>query len=198
MTQTRSIGRGHARLRGAAGLTLIALGLGGCAAQAPPPLPLPAAPPAAPPPQIGYFVPSGLPPSGRSAMIQQPPDALLDTIVDRLQQASFEISEVDRQAGLVVARYSGDPEPYVDCGWIVTYDTGELERIPAATAAASFDRMVERDPSKVNRQLRLDGRMVVSLTPRGGSTMVSAATTYVVTKMIDLSGPDGTSARPGA
>jgi hypothetical protein len=168
---------------------MIALGLGSCASQAPPPLP----PRAVDPPEIGYFTPAGPPPAVRSAVIQQRPEMLLDAIVDRLQQASLEVSEVDREAGFVVARYRGDPEPFVDCGWIITYDPGELERIPAASAAVSFDRMVESDPSKLNRQLRLDGRMVVSLTPQGTGTVVSTATTYVLTKVIDLSGPDGAS-----
>ena len=183
MSHTRPVGHGRAMSRCAAGLALIALGLGGCATQPPPP------PPA--PPKVDYLAPSGVAPAARSAVIQQPPELLLGAIVDQLQQGPFTITEVDEEAGFVVARYSGDPEPYIDCGWIVTYDAGELERIPAATAGASFDRMIERDPARLNRQLRLDGRMVVSLTPRGAGTVVGTSTTYVLTKMIDMAGPDG-------
>ena len=180
MTRTRSIGRGRVTSRCAAGLALIALGLGGCATS--PPVP----------PRVDYLAPSGVAPAARSAVVQQPPDLLLGAIVDWLQQGPFTITELDEQAGFVVARYSGDPEPYVDCGWIVTYDTGALERIPAATAGASFDRMIERDPTTMDRQLRLDARMVVSLAPRGAGTVVSTSTTYVLTKMIDVAGPGGT------
>ena len=183
MTQTRSIGQRHSISRCAARLALIALGLSSCVTQ--PPVP----------PKVDYLAPSGVAPSARSAVIQQPPDLLLSAIVDRLQQSAFTISEVDEEADLVVARYSGDPEPYVDCGWIVTYDTGELERIPAATAGVSFDRMIERDPMKLDRQLRLDARMVVRLAPRGAGTVVTTDTTYVLTKLIDAAGTGGARAQ---
>lgn len=175
---------GRARRHGAAGLALIALGLGACAT-----------PPPAPPPQVGYLAPSGLAPGARTAVIQRPPDLLLGDIVDRLQQSSFTITDVDEGAGLVVVRYRGDPEPYVDCGWIVTYDPAGLERVPAASAAASFDRVIEKKRSQLSRQLQLDGRMVVSLRPRGAGTVVSTATTYVLTKTVDASGPTGGKAR---
>jgi len=165
------------------GLALIALGLGGCATT--PPVP----------PKIDYLAPSGVAPAARSAVIQQPPDLLLNAIVDRLEQSPLTITELDGDAEFVVARYSGDPEPYVDCGWIVTYDPGGFERIPAATAGASFDTLIERDPMKLDRQLRLDARVVVSLTPRGAGTVVSTDTTYVLTKMIDASGSGGARAQ---
>jgi hypothetical protein len=181
-TRTCPVAPRRALPRSAAGLALIAVGLGACAATPP-----------ARPPQVGYLAPSSFPPGARSAVIRQQPDLLLGNIVDRLQQDSFEIVELDEQAGFVVARYSGDPEPYVDCGWIMTYATGELDRLPAATADASFDRLIERSPAKLNRQLQLDGRMVVSLTPRGANTLVSASTTYVLTKTVDLADPAGAS-----
>ena len=183
-TETRSATRCRAARRSAAGLALLALALAACSAT-------PSTPPR--PPQVGYLAPSGFPPGARSAVIQQEPDVVLRNVVAQLQQSAFEITDIDEQRGIVVARYSGDPEPFVDCGWIVTYATGELERIPAATAAASFERLIARDPAQLNRALRLDGRMVVSLTPRGRSTLVSAATTYVLTKTVDLAQPGGVS-----
>jgi hypothetical protein len=163
--------------RGAAGV--IALGLVGCAT--------------APerPAEIGYLAPTGLPPSARSAVVQQRPSLLLGNLVDRLQQDSFAVTHLDEQRGLVVVHYSGDPEPYVDCGWIVAYQTGALKRIPAATANASFDRPVAQDTLELDRDLRLDGRMVVSLEPEGRNTVVSTDTTYVLTKTVDAARPDG-------
>ena len=89
--------------------------------------------------------------------------------------------------------YSGDPEPYVDCGWIVAYRDSELERIPAASASATFDHAAEQDGLEMSRQLRLDGRMVVELEPEGPNTVVSTDTTYVLTKLVDAAGPDGDS-----
>ena len=168
-----------------AGPLPIALGLAACATPGPPP-------------EIGYLAPTGLPPTRRSALVQQRPSLVLGNLVDRLQQSSFVVTQLDEQNGYVVVRYSGDPEPYVDCGWIVTYQTGGLQRIPAATATASFDREVEQNVLELDRDLRLDGRMVVSLEPEGPNTLVNTDTTYVLTKTVDAVRPGGGSPRSRA
>jgi hypothetical protein len=185
--------------RGLVGLIVITLGLAACGTPAdrPPqiPYPAPSAPPPAPAgsPQIGYLAPTGLPPAPRSSLVELEPDLVVGNVVDRLQQSAFTVTHLDEQAGHVVVVYSGDPEPYVNCGWIVAYETGQLERIPAASATASFDHAVEQDLLELNRQLRLDGRMIVDLEPEGPNTLVSTDTTYVLTKIVDTAGPDGRS-----
>jgi hypothetical protein len=166
-------------LRYAAGLGLIAVALGGCATPRPP--------------EIGYLAPTGVPPTARSAVIAQPSELVFGNLVDRLQQEDFKVIHLDEQAGDVVVQYSGDPEPYVDCGWIITYQTGELDRIPAATASASFDHELEKTVVKLKRDLRLDGRMTIRFDRQGPETLVSPATTYVLTKTVDVTRPDGTS-----
>jgi hypothetical protein len=179
-TEMRPAAPGRALLRSAAGLTLTALGLGACASAPPPP-----------PPQVGYLAPSGHPPAARSAVIQQAPDLVFGNVVDRLQQSDFSVEHLDEQAGHVVVRYSGNPEPYVDCGWIVSYATGELGRIPAATAAVSFDRRIQREVMTLDRGLQLESRMVINLQPRGSGTVVSPETVYVLTKTIDVTPQEG-------
>ncbi|HSA81821.1 MAG TPA: hypothetical protein VLE23_13480 [Geminicoccaceae bacterium] len=161
------------------GLILITLGLGACAT--------------APerPPEIDYLAPSGLPPAPRSSLVELEPELVVGNLVDRLQQESFTVTHLDERAGHVVVVYSGDPEPYVDCGWIVAYETGQLKRTPAASATATFDRAVEQDMLELNRQLRLDGRMIIDLEPEGPNTVVSTDTTYVLTKTVDAARPSG-------
>ena len=165
--------------RGLVGLILIPLGLGACAT------------PAEPPPEIDYLAPTGLPPSPRSSLVQLNPDLVVGNLVDQLQQGSFTVTHLDEQAGHVVVVYSGDPEPYIDCGWIVAYQTGQLQRIPAASATATFDHAVQQDLLELNRELRLDGRMIVDLEPEGPNTVVSTDTTYVLTKTVDAARPSG-------
>jgi hypothetical protein len=87
---------------------LLCAGLAGCAA------------PKAP--ALDYLPPSGAPAAHRSALVEQPPWLVLGNIVDRLQQRGLPVTELDEAAGELVVAYSGDPEPYVDCGWIVTYE----------------------------------------------------------------------------
>jgi len=203
---------------GLVGLTVITFGLAACAtpAERPPPIPYPAptesspaptesslAPTGSSPaptgssssptglPEIGYLAPTGLPPASGSSLVELEPDLVVGNVVDRLQQSAFTVTHLDEQAGHVVVVYSGDPEPYVNCGWIVAYETGQLQRIPAASATASFDQAVEQDLLELNRQLRLDGRMIVDLEPEGRNTVVSTDTTYVLTKIVDAAGPNG-------
>ena len=161
------------------GLILIALGLGACATSA------------ERPPEIRYLAPSGLPPAPPSSLVQLEPELVVGNLVDQLQQSSFTVTHLDEQAGHVVVVYSGDPEPYVDCGWIVAYEAGQLKRIPAASATATLDRAVAQDTLELNRELRLDGRMIVELEPEGPNTVVSTDTTYVLTKTVDAARPNG-------
>jgi hypothetical protein len=80
--------------------------------------------------------------------------------------------------------YSGDPEPYVDCGWIVSRDEDELERVPAARSEASFLRRREGEVVPVSRDLRLDARMDVHVEPSGEDAIVRTDSTYVLMKTI--------------
>jgi hypothetical protein len=165
--------------RNAVGLGLMMLALGACGT--------------ARPPEIGYLAPTGVAPTARSAVIAQPPDLVVGNLVDRLQQENFKVTHLDEKAGDVVVEYSGDPEPYVDCGWIVTYRTNKLDRIPAARADASFDHRFEKDVVTLERDLRLDGRMVVRFDHQGRDTLVSPEATYVLTKTVDVTRSDGVS-----
>lgn len=136
------------------------------------------------PPEFDYLEPTGLPPVERSAFVAQPPFLLFGNLLDRLQQDSLRVTSYDEQAGYLVAEYSGDPEPFVNCGWILTYGTGALERVPASSARSEFLREVNDRVVTLDRQLRLDSRLVVRLDPDVGSTVVRTDATYVVTKSI--------------
>ena len=63
---------------------------------------------------------------------------LWNQLLDRLIQSPLEVDLADPERGIIVARYSGDPEPYVTCGWILVDRGGELEQVlPAARRASS-------------------------------------------------------------
>jgi hypothetical protein len=154
--------------------------LAGCGTSSPPPAP-----------EIDYLSPGGLPPVERSAFVAQPPFLLFGNLLDRLQQDSLKVTKYDENAGYLVAEYSGDPEPFVNCGWIVTYGTGEFERVSASSARAQFVRDMDDRRVTLDRQLRLDSRLVVRLDPDAGSTVVRTDATYVVTKTVAALGSSG-------
>ena len=104
-------------------------------------------------------------------------------LLDRLIQADLEIDLADPERGIIVARYSGDPEPYVTCGWILVDRGGELEEIPAS-GATSFKRVVQGRRLEVNRDLNLDARLVVEVNPDGDGAAVETTSNYVLTKTV--------------
>ena len=89
-------------------------------------------------------------------------------ILDRLQQQGFAISEADETTGELVVGYQGDPQPYVDCGWIVatigSESSGGRRR---RRRAATFIRRWQGRAGRVQRDLELDARMTVQVEPDG-------------------------------
>lgn len=150
---------------------LIACGLGACAAPRTP--------------ELDYLPPTGEPPALRAAVVQQAPGLLWGNIVDHLQQQGLDVSALDEQAGELMVSYHGDPQPYVDCGWIVAYNRGALDRVPAASAEASFPRRRDGRTVDLGRDLRLDALMRVQVEPESeNDAIVRIDTLYILTKTV--------------
>jgi hypothetical protein len=140
------------------------------------------------PPELDYLPPSSQPAPERSAFVRQQPWLVWGNILDHLQQQDAQVSIVDEAGGKLVVFYNGDPQPYVDCGWIVTYRGDELDRVPAAASDASFLRRRDGEVVTLERELRLDARMRVDVEPSGDDAIVRTDSTYMLTKSIGLPG----------
>ena len=105
-------------------------------------------------------------------------------------QSPLEVDLADPERGIIVARYSGDPEPYVTCGWILVDRGGELEQVPAS-GQASFKRVVQGRRLEVNRDLNLDARLVVEVKPDGDGAAVETTSNYVLTKTVAVENEAG-------
>jgi hypothetical protein len=105
-------------------------------------------------------------------------------IVDHLQQQGARVTDLDEAGGDLVVVYSGDPQPYVDCGWIVTYEGAEFDRLPAARSDASLRRRQDGEVVTLERELRLEARTNVHVEPSGEDSVVRTDSTYVLTKTI--------------
>jgi hypothetical protein len=150
--------------------TMLAAGLAGCGSPRPP--------------ALDYLPPSGNPAATPSAVVRQPSWLVWSSILDHLEQRGVPVGDLDEAAGEMVVRYTGDPEPYVDCGWIVAYRKDELERTPAASADASFLRRHDGEAVTLERDLTLDARMSVVVEPEGEAAVVRTESVYVLTKTI--------------
>ena len=153
-----------------AALVTVAVGIAGCAAPQSP--------------TLDYLPPSGPPAMARSAVVQQQPWLVWGSLLDGLQQRGFTVSAMDEAAGELLVRYQGDPEPYVDCGWIVAYQERAVERTPAAAAMATFDRKWHGRLVTVERDLELDASMKVQVEADGPAAVVRTDSLYGLTKTV--------------
>ena len=135
------------------------------------------------PPRLGYAPPSEQPAEPGPAYVGQRADLIWNQLLDRLIQSSLQVDLADPERAIVVASYSGDPEPYVSCGSILVDRGGELEEVPAS-GQASFRRVVQGRGLEVTRGMRLDARLVVEVKPDGGGAGVETTSNYVLTKTI--------------
>ena len=152
-------------------ISLLAGALGACAVDA------------SKPPRLRYAPPEGQSADAGPAAAGQPAGLVWNQLLDRLIQSPLEVDLADPERGIIVARYSGDPEPYVTCGWILVERGGELEQVPAS-GQASFKRVVQGRRLEVNRDLNLDARLVVEVKPAGDGAAVETTSNYVLTKTV--------------
>jgi hypothetical protein len=88
-----------------------------------------------------------------------------------------------------VARYSGDPRPFLDCGLVVAQNDGKPVEPPREYSANREQVRTYRSPKGrrvgLLRDLQLDARLVVRVEPRGTGARVFASSIYVATKSIN-------------
>lgn len=156
-------------MRGSAGsISIAALVISGCAASG------------GERPEMAYLPPSSPPPVVPGAYVDQPRFLVAGNLADRLVQEGFEIESSGEDR--IVAIYWGDPAPYVDCGWIVTYDDDGHDSMPAARGSATFERRRGGRIVDVEREMDLSAFLTVEMTPREGATVVRIGSEYALTK----------------
>ena len=112
-------------------------------------------------------------------------------IVPMLENRAFVIDALDKDAGVIILSYVGDPGGYVDCGYITSYVKnlhGERTyQFPAATAAAEYEFMQWNGLRIITREMSLEGRINVTVTETGPDrTQVSARARYAVTRSLTI------------
>ncbi len=140
---------------------------------------------------VGYVPPTSLPAQPKRTIVQDRLDQVWYNLIAFLQQSDFDVDHTDRNKKLIVARYSGNPEPYVDCGSIVTHENGMLGQIAGSVEDVSLRYRIDDQPVVFKRTLNLDSRIIIRLQEQPLGTIVSTDTTYVVTKIIDTGSSSG-------
>ena len=137
------------------------------------------------------MAPTGLPPTARTASIQQQPELVFGNLVDRLQQDGFKVTHLDEQAGDVVSNTRATRSPMSIAAGSSPIGRTSSSGSPAASGSATFDRKVDKRLVELDRELELDSRMVISLRQDGSGTLISPTAIYVLTKTVDMAPPGG-------
>lgn len=140
---------------------------------------------------VGYVPPTSFPAQPKRTLVADRPEQVWTQLISFLETSAFEIDHIDEEKRLLVARYSGDPGPYIDCGSIVTHENGTLGQIAGSSLAVKLNYELEEKPVVLNRSLNLDSRIIIRLAGQPQGTVIKTDTTYVVTKTIDLADPSG-------
>lgn len=140
---------------------------------------------------VGYVPPTSLPAQPKSTLVADRQDQVWAELTSFLETSDFVIDHIDQEKNLLVARYSGDPEPYIDCGSIVTHENGSLDQIAGSAPAVALNYAIDDNPVVLNRSLNLDSRIIIRLAEQPQGTVIKTDTTYVVTKTVDVADPSG-------
>lgn len=139
---------------------------------------------------LEYRSPSSITPQKNSVEINKNKDDVWKIIVPALGKNFFVINNLDKESGIINISYSGDPEKYVNCGYIESYVMNARGKrtynFPAASAHQTYEVMDMKQGGGlffINRKMNLEGRMnliVEEIAPN--KTLVTANTKYVLTK----------------
>lgn len=140
---------------------------------------------------VGYVPPTSFPAQPKRTLVADKPGLVWSQLVNFLEASAFEIDHIDEGKNLLVARYSGDPGPYIDCGSIVTHQNGTLGQIAGSISTVALNYELEETPVILNRSLNLDSRIIIRLVGKTQGTVIETDATYVVTKTIDVADPSG-------
>ncbi|MES2190658.1 MAG: hypothetical protein V4454_11075 [Pseudomonadota bacterium] len=163
--------------------TLLLLVLAGCAGQ------VKYTPPATP----TNFV--------NSKEVNKPRDDVWTTLIPALGRQFFVINNMDKSSGLINVSYSGDPEKYVDCGFItsdVQNATGKRTyAFPGSSANQNYQMFTpQMILVSINRRMDLDGRVNLILEAVGPTkTVATVNTRYVVKRDQEMRASDGRGGR---
>lgn len=143
---------------------------------------------------LKYYSPNDIIPQKNSVEINKNKDEVWKIIVPTLGKNFFVINNLNKESGIINISYNGDPEKYVNCGYIESYVMNARGKrtynFPAAAAHQTYEIMDMKRGELffVNRRMSLDGRMNLIIEEIGpNKTLVTISTRYILTKSITVS-----------
>ena len=141
--------------------------------------------------KLEYTRPLGKPMLNNSIVFNMGKDQLWKQLVPELGKKFFVINNLDKDSGIINLSYSGDPQKYVDCGYINSYvKNARGERtyyFPASKAFQEYEIM-QNGLYFVSRKMNLEGRINIIVEEiNSNKSRVTVNTKYILTKNISVS-----------
>jgi hypothetical protein len=135
------------------------------------------------------YRPPERPPRGeRSHYVEAPPEWLLDHVAAHLRELGLRVEETNKNERRLIARYSGDPREFVDCGVVEMLIDGERSDPPKQYSANRPETRTYRAASGKRvgllREMKLDARVAVEVEAQGKGSRVTTNAVYVLTKTV--------------
>ncbi|RCK24713.1 hypothetical protein [Thalassospira lucentensis] len=148
--------------------------------------------------KLEYTPPTHTTKTTNSVIVERSKKDVWADFIPRLSKEYFVINNLDKDSGLVNVSYTGNPQKYVDCGYIHSYvknAAGERNyRFAASSPHASYEILTDTI-YVVNRNMALEGRVNIVLEElEDTKTLATVNTRYVLTKSGTISNLQGQSA----
>jgi hypothetical protein len=140
---------------------------------------------------VGYVPPTSLPGQPKRTVVRGEPQQVWATLMGLLERSAFEIDYTDIDKQLIIARYRGDPAPYVDCGSIVIQDGGALGQIAGAAPLVALNHQQNDQWVVLRRSLDLESRIIIRLQEQSPGTAISTDANYILTKSVGVETTSG-------
>jgi len=143
-------------------------------------------------PDVAYKAPADPPASARIINVDGTVPEVVGTVIESLNGPRFALTHIDRQRGIVTARFQADPDDFLDCGELILVSSqGDSKTVPAASRDLSYEVPLEEETriGSINRKLALDGRLIVQVTTAtAGRSDIRVSGDYVLTRRASLIG----------
>ena len=135
---------------------------------------------------LTYVKPAGRPSLPIDLTVALPVDKVLDRIRSNLERAGLRVVPTTAP-GVVAATYRGKATPWIDCGWIFSFDQGQRaspKRVGGAAERATIAVRRGDQTLQLERTVSLDGLLAVEVQPRGRGAHITGHATYVVSRTV--------------
>ena len=135
---------------------------------------------------LTYVKPAGRPATQVDVTVAMTADKAIAKIRSNLQRAGLSPLSTD-DPDVVAALYSGRAMPWIDCGWIFSFEQGQRTSPKRVGAAAEKATIIVRRGERslqMERRVTLDGYLAVKVEPESTAARITGKATYVVTRTI--------------